>query len=201
MREARGRWRRSVPRPAQRGAGRDHRQLRRHGRHLGQDAAAVVHAVGRRSGEAGVREGIGDDRASRGRRELGIGITAYGALSRGLLTGSAPTAKGDLRANLPRFSAENREKNRELVERLRALAAEKRCTPAQLAIAWSVSRGEDVVPVIGARTVAQLEEALGALDVELSAEEADRLAEAITPAEVAGTRYDERQMKSLDSEK
>jgi len=133
-------------------------------------------------------------------RELGIGITAYGALSRGLLTGSAPTAKGDLRAHLPRFSAENLERNRELVERLRALAAEKRCTPAQLAIAWSLSRGEDVVPVIGARTPAQLEEALGAVDVALSPEEADRLAEAITPAEVAGTRYDERQMKSLDSE-
>ena len=134
-------------------------------------------------------------------RELGIGVTAYGALSRGLLTGSAPAAQGDLRAHLPRFAPQNLERNRELVERLRTLAAEKHCSPAQLAIAWSLSRGEDVVPVIGARTRAQLEEALGALDVELSSEEADRLAEAITPARVAGTRYDERQMKSLDSEK
>ena len=134
-------------------------------------------------------------------RELGIGITAYGALSRGLLTGSAPTARGDLRAHLPRFSAQNLERNRELVERLRALASEKRCTPAQLAIAWVIARGEDVVPVIGARTPAQLEEALGALEVELSAAEADRLAEAITPEGVAGSRYDERQMNSLDSER
>ena len=134
-------------------------------------------------------------------RELGIGITAYGALSRGLLTGSAPTAKGDLRAHLPRFSPQNLERNRDLVERLRALAGAKHCSPAQLAIAWSLSRGEDVVPVLGARTPAQLEEALGALDVDLSREEADRLAEAITPEGVAGTRYDERQMKSLDSER
>ena len=134
-------------------------------------------------------------------RELGIGITAYGALSRGLLTGSAPAGKGDLRAHLPRFSGDNLERNRELVERLRASAAEKRCTPAQLAIAWVLSRGEDVVPVIGARTRAQLEEALGALDVDLPPVEADRLADAISPDTVAGTRYDERQMKSLDSEK
>lgn len=134
-------------------------------------------------------------------RELGIGITAYGALSRGLLTGSAPTAKGDLRAHLPRFSAENLARNRDLVERLRRFAAEKRCSPAQLAIAWVLSRGEDVVPVIGARTPAQLEEALGALGVELSIEEADRLAAEISPATVAGTRYDDRQMKSLDSER
>jgi len=134
-------------------------------------------------------------------RELEIGITAYGALSRGLLTGSVPTGRGDLRSHLPRFSPGNLERNRRVVDTLRALADEKGCRPAQLAIAWVLSRGADVVPVIGARTRAQLDESLGALDVTLTPEEAGRIGAAISPEEVAGTRYDERQMKGLDSEK
>jgi len=132
---------------------------------------------------------------------LGIGLTAYGVLSRGLLTGSRPAAEGDFRAFLPRFTGENRERNDRLAGELERLALEKGVRPAQLAIAWVLARGESIVPVIGARTRAQLEESLGALEVTLSPSETARLEAAISPAAVAGTRYDERQMKSLDSEK
>ncbi len=133
--------------------------------------------------------------------ELGIGVTAYGVLSRGLLSNSRPAAKGDFRVALPRFRAENRERNQRLVEALQTLAAEKGCSAAQLAIAWVLSKGTHIVPVIGARTRAQLEESLGALVVQLSAEEVGRI-EATVPANaVAGTRYDEHQMRALDSER
>jgi len=131
--------------------------------------------------------------------ELDIGVTAYGVLSRGLLSGSRPAARGDLRAHLPRFRGENAERNRRLVEELQSLAAERGVRPAQLAIAWVLAKGESIVPVIGARTRAQLAESLGALEVELSAAELARIETAL-PA-VAGTRYDESQMRMLDSER
>ena len=133
--------------------------------------------------------------------ELGIGVTAYGVLSRGLLSGSVPGGKGDLRARLPRFRGENLEKNRRLVEELNKLAAEKGVTASQLAIAWVLEKGERIVPVIGARTRAQLQESLGAMPIELTDAELARIEEAVPAAEVAGTRYDEHQMKMLDSEK
>jgi aryl-alcohol dehydrogenase-like predicted oxidoreductase len=132
-------------------------------------------------------------------RELGIDITAYGVLSRGLLAGSKPTAKSDFRAHLPRFSGENLTRNEQLIETLRQLAAEKGITQTQLAIAWALAKGDDIIPLIGARTRAQLRESLGALDVRLSTEEIARIESAVPP--VAGTRYDERQMRMLDSER
>ncbi|HZO15413.1 MAG TPA: aldo/keto reductase, partial [Polyangiaceae bacterium] len=95
--------------------------------------------------------------------ELGIGVTAYGVLSRGLLSGSNPAASGDFRAYLPRFTGENRARNQRLVDTLRALAAEMGAKPVQLAIAWVLAKSTSIVPVIGARTRAQLEESLGAL--------------------------------------
>jgi len=131
--------------------------------------------------------------------ELGIRVTAYGLLSRGLLSGSKPSAPNDFRKHLPRFSGENLEKNQRLVEVLRELAAEKGVTASQLAIAWVLAKNENVIPVIGPRTREQLRDALGALDVNLSAEDVARIEDAVP--EVAGTRYDERQMKILDSEK
>ena len=97
-------------------------------------------------------------------RELGIAVTAYGVLSRGLLTGSQPRGGNDIRARLPRFTGANYEQNRQLIGALARLAAEKGATPAQLAIAWVLSRGSGIVPVIGARTRAQLADSLGALD-------------------------------------
>lgn len=133
--------------------------------------------------------------------ELGIGVTAYGVLSRGLLGGSRPAGPGDFRAHLPRFSGENREKNERLVAALGKLAEEKGVRPAQLAIAWALAKGESIVPVIGARTRAQLEESLDALRIELSPEDVARIEEAVPASEVAGTRYDERQMRMLDSER
>jgi aryl-alcohol dehydrogenase-like predicted oxidoreductase len=133
--------------------------------------------------------------------ELGIGVTAYGVLSRGLLSGSRPTAKTDLRVRLPRFTGANRERNDRLVEALQKLAVEKRATASQLAIAWVLAKGLTIVPLIGARTRAQLTESLGALDVTLSREDAARIEEMVPVSAVAGTRYDEHQMRILDSER
>jgi aryl-alcohol dehydrogenase-like predicted oxidoreductase len=133
--------------------------------------------------------------------ELGIGLTAYGVLSRGLLGGSKPQAKGDFRAYLPRFTPENRERNQRLVDTLKQLAAEKDAQPAQLAIAWVLAKSGTIVPLIGARTRKQLAESLGALGVALSAADVARIEEALPPSAVAGTRYDEHQMKILDSER
>jgi aryl-alcohol dehydrogenase-like predicted oxidoreductase len=133
--------------------------------------------------------------------ELGIGVTAYGVLSRGLLAGSKPAASGDFRAHLPRFTGENRASNDRLVSALVALAGEKSATASQVAIAWVLAKDPRVVPVIGARTRAQLAESLGALEVSLSPADLARLEAAVPAAAVAGTRYDEHQMRMLDSER
>ena len=133
--------------------------------------------------------------------EMGIGVTAYGILSRGLLSGSKPAAKGDFRAYLPRFTGDNLEKNRKLVDELNRFAAERGKTATQIAIAWVLAKDSMIVPLIGARTRKQLHESLGAAGFALSAEDLARL-EAIVPAEaVAGTRYDAHQMGWLDSER
>ena len=132
--------------------------------------------------------------------ELGIGVTAYGVLSRGLLSGSKPAAQGDFRAHLPRFTGENIQQNERVIDRLKQLAAEAGIAPTQLAIAWVLSKGRRIIPVIGARTRAQLAESLGALRVKLTAADLARIEESIPASAIAGTRYDERQMKMLDSE-
>ena len=134
-------------------------------------------------------------------RELGIGITAYGLLSRGLLTASPIGGQGDFRAHLPRFTGSNREQNRVMVEALAAFAAEKGATPAQVATAWVAAQGADIVPLVGARKRTQLSESLGALEVRLTPGELARLEAICDPARVAGTRYDAAQMAMLDSEK
>jgi len=134
-------------------------------------------------------------------RELGIAVTAYGVLSRGLLSGSRPSVQGDLRAGLPRFTGANYEQNVKLVAALASLAAQRGVTPAQLAIAWVLSKGDDIVPVIGARTQKQLAETLMALDVRPIAEEFGRLEDIFDPGRIAGTRYGAEQMAMLDSER
>jgi aryl-alcohol dehydrogenase-like predicted oxidoreductase len=136
-----------------------------------------------------------------GLRELGIGTTAYGVLSRGLLSGSKPADKGDFRRFLPRYTGANYEKNATLVEALASVAAERGVTPSQMAIAWVLTRGEDIVPVLGSRTVKQVQEALGALELKLSDEELVRLETAVPANEIAGTRYDKQAMTHLDSER
>jgi len=132
--------------------------------------------------------------------ELGIGVTAYGVLSRGLLSGSTPASHSDFRAHLPRFTGENRERNQRLIEALQRVAAEKSASATQLAIAWVLAKSPTIVPVIGARTRAQLAESLGALQVTLAPADLARIEEAVPATAVAGSRYDERQMRILDSE-
>ncbi len=137
-------------------------------------------------------------------RELGVGITAYGVLSRGLLgghwTGGTSTAPTDFRTYLPRFRGENLQRNLGLVEALRAVADAKGVTVAQIAIAWVLARGEDVVPLVGARRRDRLAEALGALEVQLDADDLARIEQAVPAEAVAGDRYDPSQMAHLDSE-
>jgi aryl-alcohol dehydrogenase-like predicted oxidoreductase len=133
-------------------------------------------------------------------RELGIGITAYSVLGRGLISGSTPTGQGDWRANGPRFQGENLERNTELIGRIRGLAEQKGITVAQLAIAWVAARGDDIVPVVGSRTVSQVQSAIAAMDVKLTPEELAQIEQAIPAGAAAGARYPEMQMAHLDSE-
>ena len=133
--------------------------------------------------------------------ELGIGVTAYGVLSRGLLSGSKPKSSRDFRTRLPRFSGENLQQNERLIETLQRRAAEKAVTGSQLAIAWVLAKRSNIVPLVGARTRAQLTESLAALQVTLTATDLEQLEAAVPPSAVAGTRYDEHQMRVLDSEK
>ena len=136
-------------------------------------------------------------------RALGIGITAYGVLSRGLLSGHWSKERTeqacDFRATLPRFQGENLERNLALVEALRAIATDKGVTVAQVAIAWVLAQGNDIVPLVGARKRDRLNEALSALDVELTPKDLSQIQQAIPTDAVAGTRYDAGQMSMLDS--
>jgi aryl-alcohol dehydrogenase-like predicted oxidoreductase len=138
-------------------------------------------------------------------RELGIGLTAYGVLSRGLLSGhwrpDRELTAGDFRAVSPRFQGENLARNLALVDALGALAARKGATTAQLAIAWVASRGDDIVPLVGARRRDRLEEALGALELELTPDELAEIERAVPPGAAAGSRYAEFAMAELDSER
>lgn len=138
-------------------------------------------------------------------RELGIAVTAYGVLSRGLLSGHWSKERSqqaqDFRGHLPRFSGENLERNLSLVEALREIAQKQNATVAQVAIAWVLSRGNDIIPLIGARKRDRLNEALGALNLELSAADLAVVEAAIPLDAVAGDRYDAGQMAMLDSEK
>ncbi len=136
-------------------------------------------------------------------RDLGIGITAYGVLSRGLISGhwsKDKAAPGDFRAYSPRFQGKNVEKNLTLVEALQEIAAGKGVTVAQIAIAWVAAQGQDIIPVIGARRRDRLTEALGAYDVTLTPEDMTAIEKAVPKGAAAGTRYAEAQMAHLDSE-
>ena len=136
-----------------------------------------------------------------GLRELGIGTTAYGVLSRGLLSGSKPAEKGDFRRFLPRYSGANYLQNAKVVEALADVAAQRGITQVQLAIAWVLTRGEDIVPLLGMRTVNQVDEAMAALEVHLDDAELQRLEQAVPADAFTGTRYDKQAMTHLDSER
>ncbi len=137
-------------------------------------------------------------------RELGVGVTAYGVLSRGLISGHFSSdrelAASDFRSHSPRFQGSNREQNLALVETLRGLADSRGASVAQVAIAWVLHRGDDIVPLVGARTRERLDEALGATQVELSEDDLAELEGAVPADAVAGERYPEQQMAMLDSE-
>ncbi|QBB69528.1 aldo/keto reductase [Pseudolysobacter antarcticus] len=138
-------------------------------------------------------------------RELGIGVTAYGVLSRGLISGhwskDRATTSRDFRQHNPRFQGGNLDHNLELVELLRVIAEERGVSVAQLAIAWALARGEDIVPLIGARTRARLTEAFGALDLHLDAQDLAGIEQSVPADAAAGDRYNAQGMKMLDSER
>jgi aryl-alcohol dehydrogenase-like predicted oxidoreductase len=135
-------------------------------------------------------------------RELGIGVTAYGVLSRGLLSAASAREIGpaDPRVRFPRFRAGNLERNLGLLAALEKIAQSRGATTAQLAMAWVASRGPDIVPLIGTKRRDRLAEALGALELELDPDELAAIEAAVPADEVAGDRYDPAQMAALDSE-
>ena len=138
-------------------------------------------------------------------RELGVAVTAYGVLSRGLLSGhwskDRDLAAHDFRRFAPRFTGENLERNLLLVDTLRAVAEARGASVAQVAIAWALSRGDDVVPLVGARRRDQLTEALAAVDLDLTEDDLAQIEAAVPPGAVAGERYAADQMALLDSER
>ncbi len=136
-------------------------------------------------------------------RELGIGITAYGVLSRGLISGhwtADRSPQGDSRSRSPRFASENLPHNLSLVENLRKVAESKGITVAQLAVAWVANRGDDIVPLVGARRRDQLQEVLGALDVSFTDDDLALIENAVPKGAAAGDRYPPQMMAHLDSE-
>ncbi len=135
-------------------------------------------------------------------RELGVGFVAYSPLGRGIFSGKIKSLEkledGDYRRNTPRFAQENLSHNLSLVERLEKIAAEKKCTPAQLALAWLLARGSDIFPIPGTKRVERLKENAGSLNVKLTPEDLARLDAAFPPGAAKGTRYSEQAMKALN---
>jgi aryl-alcohol dehydrogenase-like predicted oxidoreductase len=134
-------------------------------------------------------------------RELGIAFVAYSPLGRGFLTGQIKRfedfAPDDYRRNSPRFQGENLQKNLDLVARVEAIAKEKKCTPGQLALAWLLAQGEDIIPIPGTKRRKYLEENAGALSVSLTKDEVRRIDEAAPQGVAAGQRYPEHMMKTV----
>jgi len=135
-------------------------------------------------------------------RELGIGFVAYSPLGRGFLTGHIKRFEdlpdNDYRRQTPRFQGENFQRNLDLVARIEAIAAEKGCTPAQLALAWVLAQSEDIVPIPGTKRRTYLEQNLGALEIELSATEIERINAVALPGIAAGLRYPEAMLQLVN---
>jgi len=134
-------------------------------------------------------------------RELGIALVAYAPLGRSMLTGSvhgkADLPEGDRRLQHPRFQGDALEKNVSLVKRLEAIAAEKRCTPAQLVLAWLLAQGKDIVPIPGTKRRSRIDENLAALNIQLTSQEIKKISDAAPPGAGAGTRYPAETMKRV----
>jgi aryl-alcohol dehydrogenase-like predicted oxidoreductase len=135
-------------------------------------------------------------------RELGIGFVAYSPLGRGFLTGRITSvedlADNDWRRSMPRFEEENFRRNMELVERIKALAAQKGCTPAQLALAWVLAQGNDIVPIPGTKRRRYLEENVGAVDVHLTRKDLAEIDASLPPGSAVGSRYSEPGMRTIN---
>ncbi len=135
-------------------------------------------------------------------RELGIGLVPYSPLGRGFLTGAIKSLDAlhetDFRRNSPRFQKENMEKNLKLLSQIEKIAAEKKCTTAQLALAWVLAQGKDIAPIPGTKRIKYLEENAGALNVELTPDDLKNLSEAIPVGGTAGLRYPEAAMQSVN---
>jgi aryl-alcohol dehydrogenase-like predicted oxidoreductase len=167
--------------------------------------AAAVHPIADLQIEYSlISRGIEDNGILAACRELGIGITAYGVLSRGLISGhwdATKQAQGDFRTASPRFSQENVAANLQLVEALRKFAESREVSVAQVAIAWVLAQGDDIVPIIGARTRERLQEAIGALGVRLSDADLAEIDQAVPKGAAQGGRYAPEQLAHLDSER
>ncbi len=135
-------------------------------------------------------------------RELGIGFVAYSPLGRGFLTGTIQStdalSPNDYRRKTPRFQEENIKKNMQILNRVREIATEKKCTPVQLALAWVMAMGKDIVPIPGTKHVKYLEENMAALDITLTKQDLDRINALLPPGIAAGMRYPEAMMKAVN---
>jgi len=163
--------------------------------------ANAIHPVVDLQIEYGVVTRMVEKRILPGLRKLGVGVTAYGVLSRGLISTQTVEGKTKEHPYLPRFTGENLKRNTVLVQKLNEIAKGRGITVAQLAVAWALGRGADIVPLVGARKRVRLEEVLKALGIELSESELKAIDEVAPEGAVAGARYGAEQMAMLDSEK
>jgi aryl-alcohol dehydrogenase-like predicted oxidoreductase len=164
--------------------------------------AQKVHSIAALQTEYSLWSRDPEDRLLDTVRELGIGFVAYSPLGRGFLTAKITSldelAKDDWRRNMPRFEQANFPRNMELVERIRALASHKGCTPAQFALAWVLAQGNDIVPIPGTKRRRYLEENVGALDIQLTKEELTEIDSLLPPGTAAGPRYTEQGMRTVN---
>ena len=164
--------------------------------------ASTVHPISALQSELSLWSRDIEDEVVPACRELGIGVVAYSPLGRGFLSGAIKSlddlAEDDWRRNMPRFQGENFAKNLELVERVKQMSAAKGCAPAQLALAWVLAQGPDVVPIPGTRSRSRLEENAGAPEISLSDDELAEIDELIPRDMAAGTRYPEQAMSMLN---
>jgi aryl-alcohol dehydrogenase-like predicted oxidoreductase len=163
--------------------------------------ANAVHPIVDLQIEYGVVTRMIEKKLLPGLRKLGVGVTAYGVLSRGLISTQTVEGKTQERPYFPRFAGDNLTRNTALVKKLNEIAKGRGITVAQLAIAWAFGRGDDIVPLVGARKRVRLQEALGALDVKLTDSELKAIDQVAPDGAIAGTRYPAEMMGMLDSEK
>ncbi|MGH9515002.1 MAG: aldo/keto reductase [Terriglobales bacterium] len=164
--------------------------------------AAKVHTITALQSEYSLWTRDPEDRVLPTCRELGIGLVAYSPLGRGFLTGQLKRpddfAQDDYRRNAPRFQGENFQKNLDLVKKVEDLAQQKKCTPSQLALAWVLAQGDDIVPIPGTKRVKYLEENVGAVEVKLAADDLAQIEKILPKGAAAGQRYNETMMRLID---